>query len=55
MAYQEPVEKYNSKIREVTIGREKTVTVGGETTLPFYLFEGRGDAPSSSYSYGSLR
>jgi acetyl-CoA decarbonylase/synthase, CODH/ACS complex subunit delta len=41
-------EKWTSKINEVTIGatkeqggtRSKTVTVGGETTLPFMTFEG---------------
>jgi acetyl-CoA decarbonylase/synthase complex subunit delta len=40
MAYQAPVEKYNGKIREVTIGKKNAVTVGGESTLPFHLFEG---------------
>lgn len=40
MGYQKPVEKYNGKIREVKLGKDNQVTVGGETTLPFYLFEG---------------
>jgi acetyl-CoA decarbonylase/synthase complex subunit delta len=41
MAFQAPVEEYNGKIREVVLGGgEKKVTVGGETALPFYLFEG---------------
>lgn len=41
MAFQAPVESYNGKIKEVTIGKgDKAVTVGGESALPFYLFEG---------------
>ena len=43
-----PKEKWSGKVREVTLGataaeggsRAKTVTVGGETTLPFLHFEG---------------
>ena len=43
-----PKEKYGGQVREITIGatkdqggtRAKTVTVGGETTLPFLHFEG---------------
>jgi acetyl-CoA decarbonylase/synthase complex subunit delta len=43
-----PKEKWNGKVREITLGataaeggtRTKTVTVGGETTLPFLHFEG---------------
>jgi acetyl-CoA decarbonylase/synthase complex subunit delta len=43
-----PREKWTGKVREVTLGataaeggtRAKTVTVGGETTLPFLHFEG---------------
>lgn len=43
-----PKEKWTGKVREVTLGataaeggtRQKTVTVGGETTLPFLTFEG---------------
>lgn len=43
-----PVEKWTGKVREVTLGataaeggtRSHTVTVGGETTLPFLHFEG---------------
>jgi acetyl-CoA decarbonylase/synthase complex subunit delta len=43
-----PREKWNGKVREITLGataadggtRTKTVTVGGETTLPFLYFEG---------------
>jgi len=43
-----PKEKWTGKVREVTLGataadggtRSRTVTVGGETTLPFLYFEG---------------
>lgn len=42
-----PVEKWSGAVREVTLGssdgggtRGSTVTVGGETTLPFLTFEG---------------
>ena len=37
-----PTEKWTGKIREVTLGGggRKTVTVGGETALPFLHFEG---------------
>ncbi len=43
-----PKEKWSGKVREITLGataadggtRAKTVTVGGETTLPFLHFEG---------------
>jgi acetyl-CoA decarbonylase/synthase complex subunit delta len=43
-----PVEKWSGRVREVTLGataeqggtRSHTVTVGGETTLPFLHFEG---------------
>ncbi len=43
-----PKEKWSGKVREVTLGataaqggtRSRTVTVGGETTLPFLHFEG---------------
>jgi acetyl-CoA decarbonylase/synthase complex subunit delta len=48
-----PKEKWNGKVREITLGatsadggtRTKTVTVGGETTLPFLHFEG--DIPNA--------
>ncbi|RME46910.1 MAG: acetyl-CoA decarbonylase/synthase complex subunit delta [Caldilineae bacterium] len=47
-ALQIPTEKWSGKVREVTLGataaeggtRAKTLTVGGETTLPFLHFEG---------------
>jgi len=37
-----PVEKWTGKVRQVTLGGKgrKSVTVGGETTLPFLHFEG---------------
>ncbi len=41
MAFEEPLEKYNGKIREVTIGGDGAqVVVGGETALPFCYYEG---------------
>lgn len=41
MAFEAPIEKYNGKIREITIGGGNShITVGGENTLPFYTFEG---------------
>ena len=49
MPIQIPLEKWRGKVKEVTIGatraqggtRSHTVTVGGETTLPFLHFEGQ--------------
>ena len=41
MAFEIPKTKYTGKIREVTLGKgDKAITVGGETSYPFYLFEG---------------
>jgi len=41
MAFETPIEKPTGRIREVTLGAgEHGVTVGGETALPFYLFDG---------------
>ncbi|MGD1995883.1 MAG: acetyl-CoA decarbonylase/synthase complex subunit delta [Anaerolineae bacterium] len=48
MAVEIPVEKWSGKVLELTVGataeeggtRSRTVTVGGETTLPFLHFEG---------------
>lgn len=50
---QPPIEKWSGKVREITLGataaeggtRAKTVTVGGETTLPFLNFEGQTPHP----------
>jgi len=47
-AIEVPKEKWSGKVREITLGatsadggtRTKTITVGGETTLPFLHFEG---------------
>ena len=44
-----PEERWTGTVREVTLGataeeggtRTKTVTIGGETTLPFLHFEGK--------------
>jgi acetyl-CoA decarbonylase/synthase complex subunit delta len=49
MPIQVPIEKWSGKVREVTLGatraeggtRSRTLTVGGETTLPFLHFEGK--------------
>ncbi|MDP3014243.1 MAG: acetyl-CoA decarbonylase/synthase complex subunit delta, partial [Candidatus Subteraquimicrobiales bacterium] len=42
MAFEAPLEAYNGKIKEVIIGKEgSTVTVGGETALSFYTWEGK--------------
>lgn len=49
MTIEIPVEKWTHAVREVTIGatsdqggtRSRTVTVGGETTLPYLHFEGK--------------
>jgi acetyl-CoA decarbonylase/synthase, CODH/ACS complex subunit delta len=41
MAFEIPKINYNSKIREISLGKgDKTVKVGGESAFPFYLFEG---------------
>ena len=41
MEFQEPIQSYSGRIREVTIGTgDSAVKVGGESALPCYLFEG---------------
>jgi len=41
MAFEIPKTLYSGKIKEITLGKgDKAVTVGGETSYPFYLFEG---------------
>ena len=41
MAFEIPKTAYTGKIKEIKLGKgDKTVTVGGETAYPFYLFEG---------------
>ena len=41
MAIEIPKTKYSGKIKEIKLGKgEKAITVGGETSYPFYLFEG---------------
>ena len=41
MDYKTPVETYQGKVREVTIGTgAKAVKIGGENSLPFHSFEG---------------
>jgi len=41
LAFQFYKESYSGAVREVTLGKKKTVTVGGETCYPFYQFEGK--------------
>lgn len=42
MAFEIPKTLYSGKIKEVTLGKgNKAITVGGETSYPFYLFEGK--------------
>ena len=40
MTFEIPKTLYNGKVREMKMGGGKTVTIGGETSYPFYLFEG---------------
>jgi acetyl-CoA decarbonylase/synthase complex subunit delta len=41
VAFEIPKTSYSGKIKEVTLGKgPKAVTVGGETSYPFHLFEG---------------
>ncbi|MEJ2671656.1 MAG: acetyl-CoA decarbonylase/synthase complex subunit delta [Deltaproteobacteria bacterium] len=41
MAFEIPKQKYSGAIKPVTIGTgDKAITVGGETSYPFYVFEG---------------
>jgi acetyl-CoA decarbonylase/synthase complex subunit delta len=41
MAFETPTMSYNGTIKEIHLGEEANrVTVGGETSYPFYLFEG---------------
>ncbi|MFA5110202.1 MAG: acetyl-CoA decarbonylase/synthase complex subunit delta [Desulfobaccales bacterium] len=41
MAFEIPKQKYSGAIKTVTIGKgAKAITLGGETSYPFYVFEG---------------
>ncbi|MFH1006662.1 MAG: acetyl-CoA decarbonylase/synthase complex subunit delta [Candidatus Latescibacterota bacterium] len=40
MAFEIPKLNYAGKIREIVLGGERGVTVGGESSYPFHLFEG---------------
>jgi acetyl-CoA decarbonylase/synthase complex subunit delta len=41
MTFEIPKLSYSGKIKEITLGKgDKAVTVGGETSYPFHLFEG---------------
>ena len=45
MPFNQKPQKFNAKINSVTIGSgDKTVTIGGDSTFPFYTF----DAPSEN-------
>ena len=47
MAFEIPKTLYSGKIREITLGKgDKAITVGGETSYPFYLFEGEMPNPA---------
>jgi acetyl-CoA decarbonylase/synthase complex subunit delta len=54
MSFEMPVETWRGGVTEITVGateqeggtREKTVTVGGATTLPFLDFEGKTSRPA---------
>ena len=42
MAFEIPKVNYSGGIKEIEIGKEgKTVALGGESSYPFYLFEGK--------------
>ena len=42
MAFEVPKTAYSGKIKEIKLGKgDKTITVGGESAYPFYLFEGQ--------------
>ncbi len=41
MAFEIPKITYSGKINEVSIGKASPVTVGGESSYPFHLFEGK--------------
>lgn len=41
MAFEIPKQDYSGKIREVVLGQgDKAITIGGQDSYPFYLFEG---------------
>jgi acetyl-CoA decarbonylase/synthase complex subunit delta len=41
LAFEIPKITYSGKINEVTIGKKVQLTLGGETSYPFHLFEGK--------------
>jgi len=42
LAFEIPKTAYSGKIKEIVLGKgDKAITVGGETSYPFYLFEGK--------------
>ncbi len=47
MAFEIPKTSYSGKIKEIALGKgDKAITVGGETSYPFYLFEGEMPHPT---------
>ena len=51
MPFNQKPQKFNAKINSVTIGNgDKTVTIGGENSFPFYSF----DAPTSVLRFLTL-
>ena len=41
MVFEVPKTAYSGKIREIKLGKgDNSITIGGETAYPFYLFEG---------------
>ncbi len=40
MGFELPKETFSGRVNEVTIGKDRTVTFGGENTLPWHFFEG---------------
>lgn len=40
MGFSIPIETYPGKVNQVVFGIQKTVSIGGENTLPFHSFEG---------------
>jgi acetyl-CoA decarbonylase/synthase complex subunit delta len=41
MALVIPKTTYNGKVKEIKLGKNNEITVGGESSYPFYLFEGQ--------------
>ena len=49
MPFNQKPQKFNAKINPVTIGSgDKTVTIGGDSTFPFYTFDAQRTALKSA-------